>query len=659
MISLHNNRMNANQTKKAMISTNMDKSAGRMRSPLSIVFQLSCADLRHEWVLTICLVMAVTAVLSPLMILFGLKFGTIEVLRFRLIQDPRNREIRPLTSKSFTQEWFHKLRSREDVSFIVPTTRQISASVEARIEGNSENEGEKKFTLDIIPTDDGDRLIIENGASIPTSDQCVLTNAAAEKLGAKIGDRLIVTAKRYKGTRYEKGMLCLKVTGVLTDRASALKSIYVRLAILEAVESYKDGQAVPEYGWEGSTPKAYPLYDGLVVILSKKLNKIEEFKLINNTGFTKIEPLTTRELFERAGYLLSPGKTIYLLSTKRKLAGHESVRSIGFRLRGKGAVLIPWVSELKAELVDRSNHVVNSLTLLSLSVPKEKAVDIGMIPIPAWSSEVDPDENNSDTAQWRKIMLPESVKRPDGPVRLHVIRDDDSFIFPIQIESDSVPKEIEQEYAAFIPARLAGILNLFKHRNITFDNTIREFVLSRRGYAGFRLYASTIDDVDRIKQHLEEEGIPVHTEAERIRDVTELDIYLTLIFWLIATVGIIGGVATLMASLYASVERKRRDLSILRLIGLSGATLLRFPVYQGIIIAVGGFCVAFVFFESLAWIINTLFSNHLQAEESLCRLAIWHFIIVLGATVAVAVLAGTVAAWRVTRIEPAEALRDE
>ncbi|MBT3880398.1 MAG: FtsX-like permease family protein [Candidatus Scalindua sp.] len=630
-----------------------------MRNPLGIVFQLSRADLKHEWVLTICLIMAVTAVLSPLMILFGLKFGTIEVMRYRLVQDPRNREIRPLTSKSFTQEWFNKLESRDDVSFIVPTTRQISASVEAQIKDNSRSKDQNKINLDIIPTDDGDRLVMENGASVPNSNQCVLTNMAAEKLDAKIGDTLIVAAKRYKGTRYEKGMLSLKVSGILTDRASTLKSIYVRLHILEAVESYKDGQAVPEYGWEGTTPKAYPLYDGLVVILLKKLNKIDEFKLINNTGFTKIEPLTTQDLYGRAGYLLSPGKSIYLLSTKSKPAGHESVRSIGFRLRGKGATLIPWVSELKAELIDRSDHVVNSFNLLSLSIPEQKAVNVGMIPIPTWSGEIDSDEKSSDTAKWRRIMLPESVKSLDDPVQMRITRGDDSFVFPIQIESDSIPREIEQKNTAFVPARLAGVLNLFKRRNITFDNTSREFILARRGYAGFRLYASTIDDVELIKQYLEGEGIPVHTEAERIRDVTELDKYLTLIFWLITTVGVIGGVATLMASLYASVERKRKDLSILRLIGLSGTTLLRFPIYQGIIIAVGGFGVALVFFESLAWIINSLFSSHLQAEESLCRLAIWHLLIILGATVSVAILAGTVAAWRITRIEPAEALRDE
>src|SRR5215831_1154324 len=99
------------------------------RTPRGIVLRLSSADLQHEWILTACLIMAVAAVLSPLLLLFGLKYGTIETLRFRLVQDPRNREIRPLVSRSFTKAWIDDLRQRTDVAFITPMTRQISATI--------------------------------------------------------------------------------------------------------------------------------------------------------------------------------------------------------------------------------------------------------------------------------------------------------------------------------------------------------------------------------------------------------------------------------------------------------------------------------------------------------------------------------------------------
>jgi putative ABC transport system permease protein len=188
---------------------------------------------------------------------------------------------------------------------------------------------------------------------------------------------------------------------------------------------------------------------------------------------------------------------------------------------------------------------------------------------------------------------------------------------------------------------------------------MHQFLLSRRGYASFRIYAKHLGDVEPLKKFFEEKGIMVSTQAERIHEVRELDKYLTLIFWLIAIVGVVGGAATLSASLYSSVERKRKELSILRLIGLSGAMIFRFPIYQGIVIATNGVMVALLFFAMMATVINKLFQAHLQSGESFCTLTGIHISIVLLFTVFLAVIASGIAAYRATQTDPAEAMRDE
>jgi putative ABC transport system permease protein len=417
---------------------------------------------------------------------------------------------------------------------------------------------------------------------------------------------------------------------------------------LEAVERFKDGIAVPEYGWSGSTPKAYPLYSGLVVILQEKLSKIEEVGLINNTGFTRIKALSGEELTKNAGYRGAWDRAAYLLATRKRPVGPESVGAVKHRLRGKGAVLIPWVKNLSADLVDQLGRTIRVLSLYALTLGPEDEWAIKDHPIPSW------DDTGADSAAWRKVMLSTDMNRLEGPVSLRITKGGETLTFPVELLKEKIPEKV-----AFVPARLAGILNLFRQRSIIYDPETGSFILSRRGYAGFRLYAATIDDVEPLRRYLEDMGISVHTEASRIRDVTELDRYLSLMFWLIATVGLTGGVASLIASLYASVERKRRELSVLRLLGFSGATLFRFPIYQGVLIAAGGFSMAFAFFQALAGVINGLFQKHLQAEESLCYLSPRHLGLSLAGTVAVAVIAGTFAAWRTTRIDPAEALRDE
>lgn len=615
------------------------------RRPAGLVLKLALADLIHEWILTLCLVLAVAAVLAPMMILFGLKSGAVETMRHRLVQDPRNREIRPLVSKSFEQEFFDKLRARPDVAFVVPTTRQISAALDAKLKGrrNAPTVG-----LDVIPTDDGDKLLLENGAPIPNGDQCVLSAPAGQALGAAKGDSLIVTAKRIIRGRYQKAKTTLTVAGVLDPRAGALKSIYVRLPMLEAVESYKDGRAVPKYGWPGDTAEAYPVYDGLFIALPRPLSKIDEIKLINNTGLTVIEEIPAQKLPELAGLSIAPPGSIYWLRTKKKPVEEESLLAVQRRLRGKHACLLPYVNGLTAELLGPEGTPPRKISLAALDRPLDRRAESQPIPEPPWPRPT------SKSESIRIIMLPQGLAPAGGPARLRIKFEDREITFPVAVAAQTAPGSV-----ALIPGRLAGIIRLFQTRNISYDHTVDQFILARRGYAGFRLYARTIDDVNGLKRHFESQGLTVSTEASRIRDVTELDQYLTTIFWLIALAASLGGAAALMASLYASVERKRRELGVLRLMGLSGATLFRFPVYQGLLVAGGGFGIGLAFFLAVAGVINTLFRAHLQTGESLCRLAPSHLGLALLGTLGIAAGAGIIAAWRATGVDPAEALRDE
>lgn len=618
----------------------------------NIVLSLSLKDLKHEWILTVCLIMAISAVLSPLLLLFGLKYGIIDWGLNSLKTNPIYREIRPMTSKSFKQEWFDNMKLREDISFIIPMTRQISATVKASVKGKEENE-----SLNIIPTSPNDPLILENGATVPVDGECILTQFAAESLKAKVGDVILVSASRIVKGQYEFGNMELKVSGILSLRASELKSVYVPLRILEAVERYKDGHSVPEFGWSGATPKAYPEYDGIIIVLPEKLDKVDELGLCNKTGFTKIESLDNAGLLQKAGFQVSPNMEIYRLYTMTKASGEENINIVINRLRGKNAYLFPWVSPISAHLTDNNGKEIAPLFLYGLSAEQEMAVNINLNPVPQWNKI-----NNSST-EMLSIMLPPDVHVKEGKYFIKIVHESENLTFPISV----LPQKTSLNKVSIIPSELAGILKLYQSRNVQYDANIKEFILFRQGYAGFRLYARSIFDVDNLRKFFDEKGIPVHNEIMEINKVIQLDKGFTLIFWLLATVGIVGSVASLVASLYASVERKKREMSVLRLIGLSGGKLFRFPVYQGVMIAGSSFVVSMIIFMFFSKLINNWFRPYvhklldfpMEAGVSFCRLPFFHTTCAFIFTIIIAAVAAVVAAIRVTRIEPAEALRDE
>ena len=144
------------------------------------IIRLAAADVRHEWRMSLCMMLAVAAIATPLLLFFGLKYGVIETLRQRLLDDPSSMEILPLTDKRLDDAWFEQKRHDPRVSFVVPHTRKLSAQAEFVVQGMK-----KKVMLDIAPTLENDTLLLRYGAPVPKAGECVLTADAAAKLKAK------------------------------------------------------------------------------------------------------------------------------------------------------------------------------------------------------------------------------------------------------------------------------------------------------------------------------------------------------------------------------------------------------------------------------------------------------------------------------------------
>ena len=402
------------------------------------ILRLAYRDFAHERRISLCFVLALMAVLAPLLILFGLKFGLIDTLAQRLVQSPANREVQPVGSREYDQAWFDRIRARPDVTFLIPNTRRIAASLSRLLNPAT---GHDLRIVSMIPTGAGDPLLAD-GVAVPTGlAELVLTAGAAHKLGAKPGDRLVARVDRRRGERDENAVWEVAVTGILPKGALGEEAALVPLPLLVATEDYRDGRAVPALGWEGAPPAA------------------------------------------------------------------------GTRT-------------------------------------------------------------------------------------------------------------------------------------------------SARSFARFRLYAVSIYAVAGLAADLAADGVEVRTAVVEIAAMQGLDRNLTRVFWLIALIGSLGFLASLAANLLANVERKRRELAVVRLIGYPTRSLILFPVAQAVLVALLGAGAALLIYLPVAVALNSWFAESLRAGESICRLLPSHLLSALTATLLGAAAAAAWAGWRAARIEPAEGLRD-
>ncbi|NIE75287.1 FtsX-like permease family protein [Pantoea sp. Ap-967] len=238
-----------------------------------LIAGLAWQDYRNDARLSACSVLALVAVIAPLLVLFGLKFGLVGSLTERLQRDPGVREVIPLGGGRFQASFIEELAQRPEVAFAIPRTRQIAATAELLLPAQG-----RGVTVEMLPTAAGDPLL--QGVKPPAgAGQVVLSYTAAEKLGAKAGDTLQASFSRQQAGQVQWRQTPLQVSAVLPLSAFERDGLFAPLELLEAVENYRDGRAVPALGWPGEAEadqgqRVYPAFR----LYARELNDVETLR---------------------------------------------------------------------------------------------------------------------------------------------------------------------------------------------------------------------------------------------------------------------------------------------------------------------------------------------------------------------------------------------
>lgn len=224
--------------------------AGRTR----LILRLALQDMRHDGYVSLCIAAALVAVIAPLLLLFGLKHGVVSQLQHELLDDPRNLEVRMLTSGSYDQAWLEEIRALPGVGFAIGQTRSLNTQANLLRDPQHFLEG-----VELIPSAAGDPLLSEFGI-VPAGSGVVLSEPAARRLGTAPGDHLTLTANRRLDGRAEHGSLEVMVQDVLPASRFPRPAAFVELPLLIELERFRDGLPSPLLGVAHGTQRDdYPL----------------------------------------------------------------------------------------------------------------------------------------------------------------------------------------------------------------------------------------------------------------------------------------------------------------------------------------------------------------------------------------------------------------
>lgn len=409
-------------------------SGGWWRGPWQVL-RLAVADFAHERRLSLCAVIGLAAVLAPLLVLYGLKFGIVSTMTAQLTSDPRAREVRPLGQGSYDDAFLARLAAHPAAGYLEPTTRFLAASLSLR---NPAIEAEP-LNAEMWPTRPGDPLLPAGVARPLDTGQVVLSRTAADKLRAGPGTTLEARVGRTRQDgEPERARLTVTVAAVAAPGRIERDVALVAPALLTAAEDYRDGWGNAALGWAG-----------------------------------------------------------------------------------------------------------------------------------------DP--------------------RPDGP----------------------------------------------------------------RRYASFRLFARDIDGVAPLRDHLTALGIDSNTRLAEIELVRGLDRNLTTLFLLIAGLASAGYFLSLAINLWATTARKRKELAVLRLLGLSSGSIALFPALNALLTSTLGTLLAIGLYLAVEPAVNRMFGEGPAGGRVVCRLDPPHFALGAAVTLGVALAASLGAGLSAARVSPSQGLRDE
>lgn len=601
------------------------------------VSRLAIADLVDDRFQTLCLVVAISAIATPLIVMLGLRVGVIADLRATMIEDPFFREIVPDDTRDYTPEFFDEMIARDDVAFVIPGILLGSSVIGAR-----STTADQVLTPDMIPSGPGDVVLAMYGVPDLGETDVAISHRVAEALGVTRGDTLVLLARATVTGRRLSEPTSFTIRGVLPPRAGG-EVVYAPLSFVLDVENFRLGRGVPERGWAGRAAVPEPAYDGAFVVTRDPLSDLGRARAMLNTSFLGERPFAAETLRATTGLSMPD---LYAGLDLRAVSGtavRQGVAALEDRTRAYAAAVLPYAALPELTFVQDDRRWQAAPAGASLKDWQEELFATAL----PWPSSIEPDRVDLLSRMIAPTLWGVQV---GSTVSVGFTHGATNITFPVTVVGVA-----DLERPVF-PRTLVGILRTAMDEAVTLDAEGR-FVLAPGGFRSFRLYARSIDDVEALAVHLQDQGIPVRSRRDRIASVRLIDAALGALFAIVALVAVGGGMAAFAANTLASIKRKTLDLGTLRLLGFRRNALVVFPLIQTLTMAAVATGLAFAAFYAVRAVINTSLAPQLGFGSDLCVLRPQDALAVTAVILGAAAFCGMIGAVRVLRIEPREALR--
>lgn len=225
-----------------------------------------------------------------------------------------------------------------------------------------------------------------------------------------------------------------------------------------------------------------------------------------------------------------------------------------------------------------------------------------------------------------------------------------------------LPRELEPRSALLVDALLVRAADRFRLSGgeLSAGEALREFggTPEAAPAASLRVFVRSIDWVERVRRELSNRGGVATGRLAEIRLLGRLDSGLTMLVGLLGSVMLLGLGLAVVATQAAWMDRKRLELSYLKLIGFGTSKLVAIIVFQAIMTAFCGIALALAIAVAVSGLVMEVIPLAGGFDPDLFALRPADIAVVALAIAGVSILAASTLTFSARRLQPADALRE-
>lgn len=591
-------------------------------------FSLAVKDLVFNRNSSLLLIIIICFVCLPLLLLGTLKERYIQFLRNDIEMNTQAKRIEVVIPNAGSSDvrmdnkWIEMVKQRSDVETVIPhRVRTIFI----------QNQDSDLIDFDAVSTQPHDPDLRRYGfqGEFPNHKRAIILHERHIRDLGISGKKKTISLIVSRTNEFEEEQFVIECELIGLVNSGDQRVVYIPLQLAEDLEQWRKGYAVPDLNLPGNESREKALEEphfltGLLTTTEPL--KRQAIPLLNSYGLNH----------QAIGVVESDPTHLYEIHTNDNKGFSESN---WLNVSDSLAALTPSI------LVPQVNDIVVSVNGNAFGLVGTYSNDFR-----AKSLLVKGRWLGSDDDLFT-LIIPHGVlgKSPEFP-----------SIIEIKIAGQPVKMAIIGEAGegkGYARPELLFRLNQLQQGEIKLSMNGKGFEPStiETSYIVSRVYANNLDNIESICDWMVSQGLLCVSAQDAIDQMKKVNKLINNLLILIGVTGIIAVICALSGILYESVYRKRRQIGIMRALGVARHNIALTYIYQAGILGGLGYLTVTVLQYGIAGILDTEFGHNMlgiEIGERLFTTSIGLRVQFGAAIVAICLLTGTIPAYIASKVDP-------